>query len=199
LVVPQYSVQLGSKPLNRPPARVIEKVSAKLHADAIQRFKSMCEQKQLALCVERGALDAFAIPCAADLHTPVRLFNIPIACHPNNFSRAGISHCKGKHSTFRLAFQPPFDFSFHVGRSGMTVYQSFHNSPSCTASKRSSWWASDSGSRIACVPRKVMGSGQGMVIYFHTEKVFEVASVEFVPNPNPALLKIKYYLQKAFH
>src|SRR6476646_4904074 len=52
--------------------------------------------------------------------------------------------------------------AFICAGSGTLVYHSFHNSPSCTASARSSWWASDSGSRVACVPRSVIGSGQGM-------------------------------------
>ncbi len=114
LIVSQYSVQLCSQPLDGSSARVIEEVSAQLHADAIQRFKCMSEQKQLALCVERGALHAFAIPCAADLHTAVGLVHIPVACHPHNFFRGSISHRKRKHAASLPGDPAAVNFSFHL-------------------------------------------------------------------------------------
>src|SRR5882672_5986131 len=50
-------------------------------------------------------------------------------------------------------------------RSGgaICVYQSFQSSPSFTASLSSSSRACDNGSSVACVPRSVTGSGQGIV------------------------------------
>jgi hypothetical protein len=95
---------------------MVEKMSTKFHADAIQGLKRMREQKQFALRIERCALHAFAVPRPPDLHPSVRFVHVPITRHTYNFFRAGISHRKGKHSPFGLAVQPTVNFSFHLRR-----------------------------------------------------------------------------------
>src|SRR6185437_15360501 len=54
---------------------------------------------------------------------------------------------------------------------GMDVYQSFHSSPSLTASVRTSRWACDNGSSRACGPASVTGSSQciGVSSFRHCE------------------------------
>src|ERR1051326_2922045 len=81
LVVAQNSVKLCAQALNGAPAAMVEEMCAQLHADAIQGLKGVCEQKQLALCVERRALHALAVPGAADFHAPVRFINVPVTGH----------------------------------------------------------------------------------------------------------------------
>src|SRR5215831_4636876 len=71
LVAAQNAVKLRAQALNGAPAGMVEKMRAQFHADAIQGVKGVREQKQFALCVERSALHALAVPCAANLHSPV--------------------------------------------------------------------------------------------------------------------------------
>jgi hypothetical protein len=108
LIAAQNSVKLRAQALNGATACMVEEMRAQLHANAIQGFKSVREQKQLALCVERRALHAFAVPCSADLHAPVRFIHIPVTGHAHNFGRVQVSHGEGKHCAMSLAVEPAY-------------------------------------------------------------------------------------------
>jgi hypothetical protein len=114
LVVPQYSIQLSAQAFNCLPAGVVEEVRTQFHADAVQGFKGMRQQKQLALGVERRSLHALAVPGAANLNPTVGLVDIPVTRHAYNFGRPGISNGEGKHSAFGLALKPAVDLGFHL-------------------------------------------------------------------------------------
>src|SRR5262245_57092515 len=67
MMVAQDAVELGAEALDGPAALHIEIVRAEFDRDAAQRLEGVVEQQQLALTIERGALQAAGIPCRADL------------------------------------------------------------------------------------------------------------------------------------
>ena len=161
-MVAQNAVLLGAEPLDAAPALVIEEMRAEFDRDAVELLEGMGQQQQFALGVERAALHALGIPGRADLDAAVGRIDIHVGRHARDLA-VGIEHRERQHRARRLQARAG-------GRSpcpcppavGMEVYQSFHSSPSFTASTSPSRWSCDSGSSRACAPRSVTGSSQGI-------------------------------------
>ena len=89
---------------------------AEFHSDAIQRFEGVCQQQQLALSVQRGALHALAIPGGPDFHPPVRRVHIHVRGHPNRLAGCSFDDSEGKHRALRQQSKPSLDLSTHFFR-----------------------------------------------------------------------------------
>jgi hypothetical protein len=98
---------------------MIEEMCAEFDRDAIELFERVGQQQKFALGVDRAALHPCRIPGRADLDAPVR--RIQGSIEPDA--------CKPSLRSISLRMSSGF---------GTNVYQSFHSSPSFTASVRPS-------------------------------------------------------------
>ena len=87
--------EFGTKPLYRSPALSVHRVGPELHRDAVQFFKSMGEQEQLAGRVDPAPLHPLAIPGGADLHPLGRGVDVHKGGHPNRLAAPRLDHRKG--------------------------------------------------------------------------------------------------------
>src|SRR5690606_36278209 len=100
-MIAQEHVELGAEPFDGAPALVIEEVRAKLHCDATELFEGVLEQQQLTFGIERGTLNALAIPSGADLSAAMRELDVHVRRHSDRLP-VGIEDRKRQHRPVAL-------------------------------------------------------------------------------------------------
>ena len=100
LMTAQDAIEFGAEALDATTALMIEKMRTKFHGDAIKSLKSMREQQEFAIGIERGALHALAIPGGTNFDTSVGGVDIHVASHTDRATGDGIENRERKHGTF---------------------------------------------------------------------------------------------------
>jgi len=118
LVASQHTVEFGTQALNAAPTGGVVPVGAKFHGDAIELFKSMTQQHALALGVERGALQAFAVPGGADFQAPVGAIDVHVGGHARHAVIGQVDDGKGQHAAAGQQVEPPLHLAGHGGWGG---------------------------------------------------------------------------------
>src|SRR6185437_2301451 len=119
-VAAQDAVELGAEPLDAAPALRIEKMRAELDGDAVQFLERVAEQHQLRFGVERAALNAFAIPGAADFDATMRRLDVEIVGHADRF--AVLEHAKRQPRPDLLQAEAAVDLArYFIGRRDVRV------------------------------------------------------------------------------
>src|SRR5207237_8450305 len=92
LMVAQHAVLLGAEPLDRGARGMIEPVGAKLDRDALQLLERMREEHELALGVDRAALDALGIPGMPDFQTAIGSVDVVVPGAADDLARRFLSY-----------------------------------------------------------------------------------------------------------
>src|SRR5690348_7225281 len=81
LVAAEDAVELGAQSLDAAPALMIEKMGAEFDRDAAERLEGVAQKHDLAFGVDRRALNACAVPRAADLQAAMLRLDVEIVRH----------------------------------------------------------------------------------------------------------------------
>src|SRR5215813_6357095 len=101
-MVSQDAVELCTEALDSSATRMVEGVRPEFDRDAGERFECVCEEKELALRVESGALDAPAVPGRADLDTVIDRIDVHIGGHSDRTAGCAIDDRERQHRAGRL-------------------------------------------------------------------------------------------------
>src|SRR5712672_4452355 len=115
-VMADHAVLLRAQRLDGLLRAEVEVVGAKADHLAIDCFKTMRKQKQLAGGIYVAALTALGIPRVADLHAIRRCDDVVIARAADDLAAPQVSHRPGQHLASLLAFQCIFDVFFCIFR-----------------------------------------------------------------------------------